>query len=146
MMDLEVIMPEPPFPKNAPGAFYVRNECCISCEAPYSEAPDLMDHDDGEGGYHCHFKKQPETPEEVERAVMACAVSCVRAVRYAGDDPAILKRLRELRSSDSCDVLVKSSAQVTPEPRQATTWAEPRAPVDRPSDRSHPLWDREMDG
>jgi len=85
-------MPEPPYPKNAPGPFYVENQCCLSCDAPYSEAPDLMAHDDGEGGYHCHFRKQPETPQEVERAVMACVVSCVRAVRYAGNDPAILKR------------------------------------------------------
>jgi hypothetical protein len=146
MMVIEVIMPEPPFPMNAPGPFYVENQCCISCDAPYSEAPDLMAHDDGEGGYHCHFKKQPDTPEEVERAVMACVVSCVRAVRYAGDDPAILKRFRELFSEDSCDVLVNPSSQVTPEPPPTTTWVKSRAPKPSRSDRSHPLWDRDMDG
>ena len=108
---MEINMPEPPFPRNAPGPFYVENQCCISCTAPYFMAPDLMAHDDGEGGYHCHFKRQPETSEEVERAVMACVLSCVWAVRYAGSDPGILQRFRELRSEDSCDVLVNSSPQ-----------------------------------
>jgi hypothetical protein len=51
------------------------------------------------------FKKQPETPEEVERAVMACYVSCVRGVRYAGKDPKILKRFLELGGLEACDVL-----------------------------------------
>jgi hypothetical protein len=96
--------PIPPYPKNAPGDFYVEDGCCITCEAPYHEAPDLIAHDE-EGDYpHCYFKRQPETPEEVERAVMACNVSCVRAVRYAGKNQKILKRFRELGSEDSCDV------------------------------------------
>jgi hypothetical protein len=85
MMVSEVIMREPPYPRNAPGPFYVESQCCISCDAPYSEAPDLMDHDDGVGGYHCHFP-QPMTREE------------------------------------------------------------PRATFRPRSDRSHPLWDRDMDG
>jgi hypothetical protein len=93
--------PIPPYPKNAPGPFYVQSECCIACSAPEQEAPDLMDHGewpDGEEGYHCYFKRQPETPDEVERAISACVVSCVRAVRYAGNNPKILKRFRELRN------------------------------------------------
>ena len=139
-------MPEPPFPRNVPGPFYVENQCCISCHAPYSEAPDIMAHDDGERGYHCHFKKQPETPEEFERAVMACVVSCVRAVRYAGNDPAILKRFQELRSDDSCDVLDKSLPDVTPKRAQTMFWEEPSAQRHSQSGRSHPLWDHEMDG
>jgi glycerophosphoryl diester phosphodiesterase len=107
MMPMEVIMPEEPIsahPKNAPGPFYVANEQCIACDAPYQEAPDLMDFETEEG-YHCYFKRQPSTTEEVERAIRACSVSCVGAVRYAGNDPAILKRLQELRADDACDVL-----------------------------------------
>lgn len=140
MMEAEVIMPEPRFAKNVPGPFYVENGYCISCEAPYSEAPDLMTHDDGEGGYHCHFKKQPETPEEVERAVLACVVSCTNAVRYAGNDPAILARFREHRSRDSCDVYMNKTEQVSAPPPIVYT------ELPRPSDQSHPLWDREIDG
>ena len=55
---------EPPYPKNVPGPFYVQNECCIACEAPENEAPDLMAHE-VEGHPHCYFKKQPKTSEEV---------------------------------------------------------------------------------
>ncbi len=116
-------MPEPPFPKNAPGPFYVEKGYCISCEAPWHEAPDLMDHDDGKGGYHCHFKKQPEDAEELERAIMACRVSCVEAVRYAGDDPAILNRFRQLNAEYSCDALIGL-------PRRAPT--PPASPVPPP--------------
>jgi hypothetical protein len=64
-----------------------------------------MGTDNGNGDYHCHFKKQPETTEEIERAIMACRVSCTQAVRYSGSDPAILNRLRELNSAESSDVL-----------------------------------------
>jgi hypothetical protein len=139
--------PIPPYPKNAPGPFYVQSECCIACSAPEQEAPDLMDHGewpDGEEGYHCYFKRQPETPDEVERAISACVVSCVRAVRYAGNNPKILKRFRELRSEDSCDVL---EGQTRPGVDPKLTVAErPETPLPSPSDRAHPLWDQEMDG
>ena len=94
-----------PHPKNASGPFYVENGYCISCDAPHHEAPDLMGTDDGHGGYHCHFRTQPTNPEEIERAVMACRVSCTQAVRYAGDDPRVLARFRELGAESSCDVL-----------------------------------------
>jgi len=78
-----------PYPKNVPGDFIV-NDCeCISCGAPEAEAPDLMTHDD----HSCYFKKQPSTPEELERALNAVNVSCVAAVCYVGKDPKILKRI-----------------------------------------------------
>jgi len=100
----------PPYSKNAPGDFYVENENCIACEAPSREAPDLIAHD-GEGDYpHCYFKKQPETTEEVERAVMACRVSCVKAVRYAGKDPKVLKLFRDRDCEGSCDVIADPAA------------------------------------
>jgi ferredoxin len=91
--------------KNVSGPFYVMNNQCIACGAPYQEAPDLIEYDDVAVYPHCYFKKQPETPDELERAIRACCVSCVRAVRYAGEDPAILKGLRELGSDDSCDAI-----------------------------------------
>lgn len=102
-------MPTPRFPKNAPGPFYVEDDVCLACEAPHAEAPDLMAHDDGKGGYHCYFKKQPSTAEEVERAVWACSVSCIGAVRYAGDDPVILEQFRKLSSENACDVLANQA-------------------------------------
>jgi 4Fe-4S single cluster domain of Ferredoxin I len=83
------------FPKNVPGPFYVANEQCLACGTPEQEAPDLMESDEQTG--HCYFKKQPTTPEELERAVQAVQVSCCGAVLYSGNDPAILRRLKELR-------------------------------------------------
>jgi hypothetical protein len=96
--------PIPPCPKNAPGDFYIEDESCINCDAPHHAAPDLIAYDEAGDYPHCYFKRQPEAPDEVERAVMACVVSCVRAVRYGGKNPKILKRLREHGSPDSCDM------------------------------------------
>ena len=142
--------PFPRHPKNAPGPFYVEDECCISCEAPESMAPDLMDHRDERFGYHCHFKKQPSTPGEIERAIMACCVSCVKAVRYAGDDPAILERFRELGGNQSCDVLLPpASAKPLTLEQKLGLLRESRGEMPGASSatagESHPLWDREMD-
>jgi hypothetical protein len=154
--------PIPPYPKNAPGDFYVENDCCITCEAPYHEAPDLMAHDQ-EGDYpHCYFKRQPETPEEVERAVMACYVSCVRAVRYAGRNPKILKRFRQFGGADSCDVISPDEDKPRPltmreklEGMRPLTLREKlerlrRAedePHSRPTPRAdHPPYDQQFDG
>jgi len=80
--------------------FYVDCETCLLCDAPRSEAPDLMDQDDS----NCFFTRQPSTPEEVERACSAVAVSCVEGVRYRGSDKTILRRLYDLGTFASCDV------------------------------------------
>ncbi len=82
------------YPRNAPGPFYVANGECITCMAPEHEAPDLMGFD--EEAMHCYFKKQPSTPEELERATRAVWVSCCGAVQYSGDDPGVHRRLVEL--------------------------------------------------
>ena len=85
------------FHLNAPGDFYVENQMCIACQAPEHEAPDLMSHiETDDCGYHCYFKRQPQTPEEAERAILAVAVGCCGAVRYGGHDPRILERLEAL--------------------------------------------------
>ena len=76
----------------------------MSCEAPYREAPDLMGRPGSSAAnYGCFFRKQPVTPEEIDRACDAIAVSCVEAVRYAGNDPDILRKLYSRGSCSSCD-------------------------------------------
>ena len=80
-------------PLSAPGPFYVERHCCVSCLAPEAEAPDLMSFDQAEGS--CYFRRQPSTPEELERAIRAVCVSCVGAVRYGGRDPEVLRRLED---------------------------------------------------
>ena len=91
-------------PDNAAGDFYVECDSCISCEAPYHEAPELMGCPGSSGNnYGCFFRRQPSTPEEVDRACSAVMVSCVEAVRYAGNDPEILRTLYDRGAYASCD-------------------------------------------
>jgi hypothetical protein len=86
------------YPENAPGAFYVQKELCITCRAPESVAPDLIGFYADPSGTnrvsHCYFRKQPETAEELDRAIKAVGVSCCGAYRYAGVDPAVKEKLR----------------------------------------------------
>lgn len=92
-------------PENAPGDFYVECDSCIACEAPYYEAPELMGRPgSGETNHGCFFRRQPSTPDEIESACNAIMVSCVEAVRYAGEDRKILQRLYELGAYSSVDV------------------------------------------
>lgn len=96
-------MPER-FPENAQGDFYVENQACTACGAPQFAAPDLIDHSKREYG-HCFFKKQPQTPEEIGRAIHAMKVSCVGGIRYGGKNEAILQRLYNLGLEKECDHL-----------------------------------------
>jgi hypothetical protein len=98
------IKPKTPdrFPDNVAGDFYVVNGDCLNCGAPGAEAPDLIDHSKIEFG-HCYFKKQPNTEEEIERAINSIAVSCISGLRYGGNDEKILKRLYELGEAAQCD-------------------------------------------
>lgn len=77
--------------KNAPGPFYTTGEC-LACGAPEYEAPELLTPLDDDN-YDTYFVRQPETPEEVERACRAAEVCCVNALRYGGTDPAVIRRL-----------------------------------------------------
>ncbi len=88
--------------ENSQGDFYVENDVCINCGAPEAEAPDLIEHSRMEYG-HCYFKKQPETVDEIERAINAIAVSCISGLRYGGTDEKILKRLYEIGEGGQCD-------------------------------------------
>ena len=96
-------------PFNAPGPFYSEYEGCITCGAPHAEAPDLMawyEDSTGTNRYtHCVFRRQPETAEEVERAIKAMDASCVENLRYRGKDPTILKRLCDMGYRHLCDAL-----------------------------------------
>jgi hypothetical protein len=122
-----------PHPKNGPGHFYATRGLCFVCDATRREAPDLIAVDDCEG---CHFVRQPETLDEIGRAINAVRVSCADCLRYGGNDPAILDELCGSGMAKVCDIL--KSASSADAPRDTKTPA-------RVSDRSHPLWDRDLD-
>jgi hypothetical protein len=105
---------QPRYPENAPGPFYVEKDLCLICCTPESAAPDLIGfYKDPSGTHresHCYFKKQPETPEELERAIEAMHLCCCGAYRYGGSDPAIIRRLIELNvGKDQIDLLFGGS-------------------------------------
>lgn len=88
----------PPHPKSAPDDYYVENEMCICCGVPHAVAPDLMGWT-GEKTSHCIWKKQPETREELDQAIAVLEAQEWGCHKYAGDDPAMLKR----NSAGYCD-------------------------------------------
>lgn len=110
-----------PHPKSAPGDFYVVNGECLACGVPHVVAPDLVGWAD-EKVTHCLWKKQPETPAELERAFAVLEAQELECHRYAGTDPAILNRVL----STYCDYPLKSSTAVDRN--------EPRSPDFAPLD------------
>jgi hypothetical protein len=80
-----------PHPKSAPGDFYIEKGQCLACGVPHVVAPDLVGWTD-EKVQHCFWKKQPETPAELERAIAVLEAQELECHRYAGTDPAILDR------------------------------------------------------
>jgi len=88
------------YPKNVEGPFYVENGECIACGALEIEADGLMSHDDTS---HCFFSRQPISPDEVDSAIRATCASCCGAIRYGGNDPAILTRFAEFGEAERCD-------------------------------------------
>lgn len=95
-------MPYPRFPKSVPGPFYTTGEC-LACTVPEQEAPDLLAPLDEENS-DTYFVRQPQTPEEVQRACFAARVCCVSAIRYGGTDPEIIRLLGN--REEYCDHLL----------------------------------------
>ena len=90
------------FEKNFPGVFYTTG-VCMQCGAPEDAAPDLLA-PLTEANLDTYFVRQPNTAEEIERACRAIEVCCVGALRYAGSDAHILRRL--VNVPECCDQLL----------------------------------------
>ena len=88
------------YPLNADGPFYVVKDLCLCCMLPEYEAPEVMGFDSE--AMHCYFRRQPETAEEIEHAVNAVLGSDIEGLRYSGNDPYILDKLRGAKQL--CDV------------------------------------------
>jgi hypothetical protein len=99
------------FDKNAPGFFYTTGEC-LACTMPELEAPTLLAPLDDENS-DTYFVRQPATPEETEMACRAALVYCVSAIRYGGDDAAVIRRLGN--RDEYCDHLLPGEPIRVPE-------------------------------
>ena len=64
----------------------------MSCGVPQSIAPDLVGWVDDESG-PCYWIRQPETADELDRAIKILDTQEIGCHRYSGTDPTILKRL-----------------------------------------------------
>jgi hypothetical protein len=86
--------------KSAFGDFYVQETCCMSCGVPQAVAPDLVAWTN-EDPQQCYWVKQPQTADELDRAIKIINRPEIGCHRYAGRDPAILRRL----PAEDCDHL-----------------------------------------
>ena len=98
----------PRLEKNVSGPFYTTGEC-LACGAPEHEAPELFAPLEG-GNFDTYFVRQPVSNEELERACRAAEVCCVGAVRYAGVDAAIIRRLGNTHAC--CDYIVADNGEL----------------------------------
>ena len=87
-------------PESVPGDFYIEQGCCMACGVPEAIAPDLVAHDEGQY-WHCYWKKQPQTPDELDRAVEILHTQELGCHRYGGTDASIIHRL----PPECCDVV-----------------------------------------
>jgi hypothetical protein len=89
-------------PENAPADFYVEAGLCTRCCLVHGEAPDLLN-DPNQPFEECFFRRQPQTPQEIEAAISAIGVSEMGALRYGGTDPEIIAKLRARHCASACD-------------------------------------------
>ena len=85
---------------NAPGDFFIEDGECLACTLPISKSPNLI----GEDDFHCYFKKQPKSDEEIEDAIFAMEVSCCGAVRYKGKDTNIIEKIKAKNLEGQLDI------------------------------------------
>ncbi len=94
---------------NVPGPFYIEDGQCINCLAPCDTAPQLIgffeETPELRGYAHCYVKQQPTTAAEMRVMLRAMQAACCSGLRYCGDDPEVLRQLREAGLEGRCDEL-----------------------------------------
>jgi ferredoxin len=83
--------------------FYIEQIECVMCGACEAVAPDLISHetvDKHSGTYF--FKRQPETPGEIDRAIRAINGCCVSCIYYRGDDPTVRRKIEAPFGQSNC--------------------------------------------
>ena len=87
------VWPENPQVKSDSGDyFYVQAQCCTSCGVPQAVAPELVGWTNGNLS-QCYWMKQPQTADELDRAIKVIQAQELGCHRYSGTNPAILERL-----------------------------------------------------
>jgi len=82
------------------GPFYVEFGCCTACGVPESIAPEMFAYDSTQ---HCYVKRQPQSGDDLERALKILRTQDLGCVRYGGTDSEIRRRLAEAGESSACD-------------------------------------------
>src|SRR5688500_2202951 len=103
-------------PENAPGDFYVVAGSCTRCCLVHGEAPELLN-DPAQPFNECYFRRQPQTPAEVEQAISAICVSEMEALRYGGTDESIIQKLRGQHAAARCDHAPEGQASLRARPK-----------------------------
>lgn len=92
------------YPRNAPGQFYIENECCITCGVPVDIAPGLFAWDEEiEYPGHCFVSRQPANEAEVDLVLEVMKRTEIDCLRYRGSDPELHRRLVQEGHEDQCD-------------------------------------------
>jgi hypothetical protein len=89
-----------PHAMNAPGDFFVRDGCCMSCLVPVESVPHLLTYD--HNLQHCYVHRQPATEAETEQMVAALRQSEVRCIYYKGSDNQVIALLKSKGDSEQC--------------------------------------------
>jgi hypothetical protein len=95
-------------PLNAPGDFYSVGNC-LACGLPEGEAPDLLAPLNEQNNI-THLVRQPQTPDDIERACRAVRCCCVQDLRYGGQNLEIIHLLGN--DPDYCDYIISERGEL----------------------------------
>lgn len=118
-----------PLVKSAFGDFNVQNTCCMSCGVPQGIAPDVVGWTD-ENPAQCYWPKQPQTADELDRAIKIIHTQELGCHSYPGGDPAILQRL----PAEDCDH-IRPDLKLHPMPYFALSGPPPRFTLSASTER-----------
>ena len=111
--------PKAAHPANAPGDFYVENQCCTLCGVPQALAPELFSTPAETSAVdHCYVRRQPATDTEINQMLDVISGAELQCIRYAGNDQSILDRIIAAGESAVCDAI----PQRPPQPRRFQQW------------------------
>lgn len=104
VMNNETTRRKKAYPANAPGEFYVEDQCCTLCGVPQKIAPELFSVID-DASDHCYVRRQPTNEDELARMLKTISDAELQCIRYAGTERSIQVRLVEAGEWAVCDHL-----------------------------------------